>query len=385
MTRILLAPDKFKGSLSAAEVARALAEGLVAVDPSLETVCLPVADGGDGTVDAAVTAGWDRVAVTCSGPTGEAVDTSYARRGDTAVVELASAVGLELLPGARSDALGASTFGLGTVIAHALEAGAGYVSGARRIVVGLGGSASTDGGAGMLTALGARVLDADGSDVARGGGALRGAVQLDVSGLLPSARNALFELACDVDNPLLGRTGAAAVYGPQKGAGPQDLLYLEHGMRQWAHLVRNVIGRDVSGLAGTGAAGGTAFGAIAVLGAVAKPGIETVLELIDFAGALAGADLVVTGEGSLDEQSLYGKAPIGVAHAAREAGVPVITVAGRSVIGLDRLRTHGIVASYALSDLEPDPRISMRDAATLLRDVGRTIATTLCPVSEGIS
>ncbi|WP_032378628.1 glycerate kinase [Rhodococcoides fascians] len=377
MTRILLAPDKFKGSLSAAEVARALAEGLVAVDPSLETVCLPVADGGDGTVDAAVTAGWDRVAVTCSGPTGEAVDTSYARRGDTAVVELASAVGLELLPGGRSDALGASTFGLGTVIAHALEAGAD------RIVVGLGGSASTDGGAGMLTALGARVLDADGSDVARGGGALRGAVQLDVSGLVPSARNAVFELACDVDNPLLGRTGAASVYGPQKGAGPQELLYLEHGMRQWAHLVRNVIGRDVSGLAGTGAAGGTAFGAIAVLGAVAKPGIETVLELIDFGRALASADLVVTGEGSLDEQSLYGKAPIGVAHAAREAGVPVITVAGRSVIGLDRLRTHGVVASYALADLEPDPRISMRDAARLLREVGRMITTT--NISEGIS
>ncbi|GHP17763.1 glycerate kinase [Rhodococcus sp. NKCM2511] len=381
MTRILLVPDKFKGSLSAAGVARALAEGLVAGDPSLETVCLPVADGGDGTVDAAVAAGWDRIAVTCSGPTGEPVETSYARRGDTAVVELASAVGLELLPDGRPDALGASTFGLGTVIAHAL--GAGSVSGARRIVVGLGGSASTDGGAGMLTALGARILDADGNDVALGGGPLRGAVHLDLSGLLPSARNAVFELACDVDNPLLGRTGAAAVYGPQKGAGPQELLYLEHGMRQWAHLVRNAIGRDVSGLAGTGAAGGTAFGAMAVLGAVAKPGIETVLELIDFGSALASADLVVTGEGSLDEQSLYGKAPIGVAHAAREAGVPVITVAGRSVIDLDRLRSHGIVASYALSDLERNPRISMRDAATLLHEVGKTIATT--HISEGIS
>jgi glycerate kinase len=381
MTRILLAPDKFKGSLSAAGVARALAEGLVAGDASLETVCLPVADGGDGTVDAAVAAGWDRIAVTCSGPTGEPVETSYARRGDTAVVELASAVGLELLPDGRPDALGASTFGLGTVIAHAL--GAGSVSGARRIVVGLGGSASTDGGAGMLTALGARILDAEGDDVARGGGALRGAVHLDLSGLLPSARNAVFELACDVDNPLLGVTGAAAVYGPQKGAGPQERLYLEHGMRQWAHLVRNAIGRDVSGLAGTGAAGGTAFGAMAVLGAVAKPGIETVLELIDFGSALASADLVVTGEGSLDEQSLYGKAPIGVAHAAREAGVPVITVAGRSVIDLDRLRSHGIVASYALSDLEPEPRISMRDAATLLHEVGKTMATT--HISEGIS
>ncbi|MEW2017352.1 glycerate kinase [Rhodococcus sp. NPDC076796] len=377
MTRILLAPDKFKGSLSAADVARALASGMLSVDSSLETVCLPVADGGDGTVDAAVTAGWDRMAVTCSGPTGEKVNTSYARRGDTAVVELASAVGLELLPDGRPDALGASTFGLGTVIADALEAGA------ERIVVGLGGSASTDGGAGMLSALGARILDADGNDVALGGGALRGAVHLDLSGILPSARNAVFELACDVDNPLLGATGAAAVYGPQKGAGPQELLYLEHGMRQWAHLVRNAIGRDVSGLAGTGAAGGTAFGAIAVLGAAAKPGIETVLELIDFGSALASADLVVTGEGSLDEQSLHGKAPIGVAHAARAAGVPVITVAGRSVVGLDRLRPYGITASYALADLEPDPRISMRDAARLLHEVGRTLATT--HILEGTS
>ncbi|WP_128645633.1 glycerate kinase [Rhodococcus sp. BS-15] len=377
MTRILLAPDKFKGSLSAADVARALASGMLSVDSSLETVCLPVADGGDGTVDAAVTAGWDRVAVTCSGPTGEPVHTSYARRGATAVVELASAVGLELLPDGRPDSLGASTFGLGTVIADALEAGA------ERIVVGLGGSASTDGGAGMLSALGARIVDADGNDVALGGGALRGAVHLDVSGLMPSARNAVFELACDVDNPLLGRTGAAAVYGPQKGAGPQELLYLEHGMRQWAHLVRNAIGRDVSGLAGTGAAGGTAFGAIAVLGAAAKPGIETVLELIDFGSALASADLVVTGEGSLDEQSLHGKAPIGVAHAARAAGVPVITVAGRNVVGLDRLRPYGITASYALTDLESDPRISMRDAARLLHEVGRTLATT--HILEGTS
>ncbi|MEH6794430.1 MAG: glycerate kinase [Rhodococcus sp. (in: high G+C Gram-positive bacteria)] len=383
MTRILLSPDKFKGSLSAAEVARALASGMLSVDSSLETVCLPVADGGDGTVDAAVAAGWDRVAVTCTGPTGEPVDTSYARRGDTAVVELASAVGLELLPDGNPDALGASTFGLGTVIAHALEAGAGSVSGARRIVVGLGGSASTDGGAGMLTALGARILDADGNDVPLGGGALRGAVQLDLSGVLPSARTAMFELACDVDNPLLGVTGAAAVYGPQKGAGPQELLYLEHGMRQWAHLVRNAIGRDVSGIAGTGAAGGTAFGAIAVLGAVAKPGIETVLELIDFGSAVASADLVITGEGSLDEQSLHGKAPIGVAQAARAAGVPVITVAGRSVIGLDRLRPYGITASYALSDVEPDPRISIRDAARLLHEVGRTMATT--HILEGTS
>ncbi|MGB3369722.1 MAG: glycerate kinase [Rhodococcus sp. (in: high G+C Gram-positive bacteria)] len=382
MTRVLLAPDKFKGSLTALQVADALRDGMLSADPSLGIVSLPVADGGDGTVAAAVSAGWEPVEVSCHGPTGLPVETSYARRGTSAVVELASAVGLELVD--SLDPLGASTFGLGTVMAHALSAGADH------IVLGLGGSASTDGGAGMLQALGARIQGADGNDVVRGGGALRGATRLDASGLHPALRRARIQLACDVDNPLLGPTGASAVYGPQKGAGPQDLLHLDHAMKQWAHVVRSAIGRDLSGVAGAGAGGGTGFGALAVLGADVRPGIGTVLDLIEFHRRLASADLVVTGEGSLDEQSLHGKAPIGVALAARSAGVPVVAVSGRRTVGTDTLREYGVVDSYTLSDLEPDTATSMRDAADLLRRIGEFIA--LSPVvrstihtSEGVS
>ena len=330
---VLLAPDKFKGSLTAAEVADALAEGLAAGNPSWHITCAPVADGGDGTVAAAVAAGWMPVAVKTTGPTGRPIATLYAVRGSTAVVELASAVGLVTLPGGELDPLGASTFGLGTVIRHALD------QGAREIIVGLGGSASTDGGAGMLQALGVRILDAQGNDVEHGGGALRHAARVDLSGLHPAARGAHFQLACDVDNPLLGPNGATAVYAPQKGADAQELVVLEDAMTQWARVVRTATGRDDSHTAGAGAAGGTAFGAMSVLGATTRPGIDTVLDLIDFRRKLAGTDLVITGEGSLDVQSLHGKAPIGVAAAAGEAGVPVLAVAGRSVLSDIQLRT----------------------------------------------
>ena len=365
---VLLAPDKFKGSLTAAEVADALAEGLAAGNPSWSITCAPVADGGDGTVAAAVAAGWLPVAVKTTGPTGRPIATSYAVRGSTAVVELASAVGLVTLPGGELDPLGASTFGLGTVVRHALD------EGAREIIVGVGGSASTDGGAGMLQALGVRILDAQGNDVAPGGAALRQAARVDLSGLHPAARGAHFQLACDVDNPLLGPNGATAVYAPQKGADAEELVVLEDAMTQWARVVRTATGRDDSHTAGAGAAGGTAFGAMSVLGATTRPGIDTVLDLIDFRRKLAGTDFVITGEGSLDVQSLYGKAPIGVAAAAGEAGVPVIAVAGRSVLSDSQLRNAGIRMAYTLADLEPDIHKSIANAAELLRRIGRTIA-----------
>ena len=308
------------------------------------------------------------VAVKTTGPTGRPIATSYAVRGSTAVVELASAVGLVTLPGGELDPLGASTFGLGTVIRHALD------QGAREIIVGLGGSASTDGGAGMLQALGVRILDAQGNDVEHGGGALRHAARVDLSGLHPAARGAHFQLACDVDNPLLGPNGATAVYAPQKGADAEELVVLEDAMTQWARVVRTATGRDDSHTAGAGAAGGTAFGAMSVLGATTRPGIDTVLDLIDFRRKLAGTDLVITGEGSLDAQSLHGKAPIGVAAAAGEAGVPVLAVAGRSVLSDIQLRNAGIRMAYTLAELEPDIHKSIANAAELLRRIGRTIA-----------
>lgn len=368
MTTVLLSPDKFKGSLSAAGVADALARGIADVAPDWVCVRAPIADGGDGTVDAAVAAGWERVAVETTGPTGVPHTTSYARGGPTAVVELASAVGLELLPGREPDALGATTFGLGTVIRHALE------HGAQHIVLGLGGSASTDGGAGMLQALGVTITDRGGEPVRPGGTALLQAARADVSGLLPEARAARFTLACDVDNPLLGPDGAAAVYGPQKGATAAQVTLLDGALRTWADVVAEATVADLRETPGAGAAGGTGFGAMAVLGAVARPGVDIVLELAGFAEKVRAADLVITGEGSLDAQSLHGKAPVGVASAARAAGVPVIAVAGRSALTAEQVHAAGFRRAMALSEIEPDPARSMANAAELLRRIGRSIA-----------
>ena len=366
--KIVIAPDKFKGSLPAAEVADAIAAGLRDEWPEAELVTVPVADGGDGTVDAAVAAGLERVPVTVDGPTGEPVHASYARRGEVAVIELADACGLMRLPGGRPAPLTASSFGCGQVLAAALAAGA------RQIILGVGGSASTDGGAGLLQALGAQVLDARGEPLARGGAALRDVAALDLTGLHPALRVSSVILATDVVNPLTGPDGAAEVYGPQKGASPEQVTELAGGLRRWAAVVAAATGTDRSQAPGAGAAGGVGFAALAVLGAHARPGIELVLDLVDFDAALDGAALVITGEGSLDTQTLAGKAPAGVARAAATRGIPVVAVAGRSTLTEDQLATTGICRVYTLSDLEPDPARSSAQASTLLRRVGRALA-----------
>ena len=367
--RIVIAPDKFKGSLSAAQVAAAIAAGLRAEWPAAELVTIPVADGGDGTVDAAVAAGFERMPVTVAGPTGEPVHTSYARHGETAVVELACACGLMLLPGGRREPLTASSFGAGQVLAAALEVGA------RQIIFGVGGSASTDGGAGLLQALGARALDSLGEPLGRGlGGALRDVASLDLSGLHPALRACSVILATDVTNPLTGPDGAAEVYGPQKGASPAQVSELASGLRRWAAAVAEAVGADWSHAPGAGAAGGVGLAALAVLGAEPRPGIGLVLDLAHFDSALAGAELVITGEGSLDEQSLSGKAPVGVARAAAGHRIPVVAVVGRSTLTESQLAAAGICAVYPLSDLEPDPVRCNTEASALLERVGRAIA-----------
>jgi glycerate 2-kinase len=418
--KIVIAPDKFKGSLPAAEVAAAIAAGLRAGWPEAELVTVPVADGGDGTVDAAVAAGLERVPVTVDGPTGELVRASYARRGEVAVIELADACGLMRLPGGRPAPLTASSFGCGQVLAAALAAGA------RQIILGVGGSASTDGGAGLLQALGARVLDARGEQLGRGGAALREVAALDLTGLHPALREvgapdltglhpALREvgapdltglhpapgevgaldltglhpgrrpssviLATDVVNPLTGPDGAAEVYGPQKGASPEQITELASGLRRWAAVVAAATGTDRSQAPGAGAAGGVGFAALAVLGAQARPGIELVLDLVDFGAALDGAALVIIGEGSLDTQTLAGKAPAGVARAAAGRGIPVVAVAGRSTLTEGQLAGAGISRVYTLSDLEPDPARSSAQASTLLRRVGQALARELQAVT----
>ena len=339
-----------------------------------------MADGGDGTVDAAVAAGFARVPVTATGPTGQPVSTGYARRDDLALVELATVCGLERLPGGRLEPLVSSSYGVGEVMRAALAAGA------RELVLALGGSASTDGGAGMLQALGARVLGARGEPLGRGGGALGAATGLDLtalvgSGLVPSgldlpgldpaAGAAQVTLAVDVQNPLTGPDGAAAVFGPQKGATPEQVARLDDALRRWAGLVAGATGHDWSQAPGAGAAGGVGFAALAVLGAQQRSGIDMILDLVGFDAALDGADLVVTGEGSLDTQSLAGKAPVGVARAAAARGIPVVAVAGRSTLTSEQARAAGITAIHPLSGLEPDLARSMAGAAALLERIAR--------------
>ncbi len=367
--RVLIAPDKFKGSVTAAEAATALRAGLLGSRPDLKVVLLPVADGGEGTVDAAISAGYQTMPVVAEGPTGEAVDTCFAVLDGTAVVELADVAGLRRLPGDKAP-LTASSYGVGQVIAAALDAGA------TTIVLGIGGSSSTDGGAGMLQALGVRLAGQDGTDLERGGAALAGLMEIDLAGLdrrLRPGGGSTVLVASDVNNPLLGLSGAAAVFGPQKGATPAEVEILDAALARFAAATASVTGLDLAGAAGAGAAGGTGFGALAYLGAKLVPGVDLVLDLIGFDDALAGAGLVITGEGSMDTQSLGGKAPIGVARAAARHGVPVVAVAGQVRLSAEEVTGAGFAAVYALTDTEPDRAASMARAEELLRQVGAQI------------
>ncbi|GII04968.1 glycerate kinase [Planobispora takensis] len=410
---VVIAPDKFKGSLTAAEVAARVAAGL---GPGVATVALPVADGGDGTVAAVVACGFEPVEVEVTGPVGEPVRAVYAWRDagtgsspsgagavevPTAVIELAEASGLRRLPAAGSGSsagsegsgagpaahggvelapLTATSRGTGELIAHAVRRGA------RRVVLGLGGSACTDGGTGMMSALGVRFLDAEGGELPPGGAALRELDRIDTSGL-PDIGGVEFVVASDVDNPLLGPYGAAAVYGPQKGASPEDVRLLDGALARLAAVAAHTHGlvgaiehdevvrpMGVAGQPGAGAAGGVGFAALAFLRAEIRPGIEYLLDLLGFRDLLDGARLVITGEGSLDEQTLRGKAPAGVAAAAVKAGVPVVAVCGRRALGEEELRAAGIEAAYALTDIEPDPERCIAEAGPLLERVAARLA-----------
>ncbi|ARZ67006.1 glycerate kinase [Streptomyces sp. HU2014] len=364
--RVLIAADKFKGSLTAAQVAEHLTAGLrAAAGPGLHVTALPVADGGDGTVDAALAAGFERREARVTGPLGEPVTAAYALRAGTAVVEMAEASGLRHTRGALAP-LTATTYGTGELLRAALDAGA------RTVVLGVGGSATTDGGAGALSALGARLLDAAGDPVGPGGAALAGLVTADLTGLDPRLRSTRLVLASDVDNPLTGPHGAAAVYGPQKGASADDVAVLDAALGRYAAVLD---GGALAGAPGAGAAGGLGYGALAGLGAAFRPGIEVMLDVLGFPAALESADLVITGEGSLDAQTLHGKAPAGVAAAARARGVPVVAVCGRVSLPEETLRSAGFRRVYALTDLEPDPSRCMTLAGPLLERLAGRIAT----------
>ncbi|MFF5920705.1 glycerate kinase [Streptomyces flavochromogenes] len=370
VAHVLVAADKFKGSLTAVQVAERVTAGLRRVIPELTVETLPVADGGDGTVAAAVAAGFERREVQVTGPLGEQVTAAFALRDTTAVVEMAEASGLQLLPAGVFAPLTATTYGSGELLRAALDAGA------TTVVFGVGGSATTDGGAGMLAALGARFLDASGAPVGPGGAALADLATADLTGLDPRFASVDLILASDVDNPLTGPKGAPAVYGPQKGATPDDVRTLDAALAHFATVLEKAIGPKAAEAAvapGAGGAGGIGYGAL-ILGASFRPGIELMLEVLGFAPALERATLVITGEGSLDEQTLHGKAPAGVAAAARAAGKEVVAVCGRLALPPEALGTAGIRRAYALSALEPDPAKSMANAGPLLEEASADIA-----------
>ncbi|WP_051442292.1 glycerate kinase [Arthrobacter sp. H14] len=372
--RVVIAPDKFKGSLSAPQVADCLETGLLAAYPAITVDKAPMADGGEGTLDAAVAAGFTLHKVTVAGPTGQPLQAPVAVRGREAVVEMAVASGLSVLPGGILRARDATSLGTGQLIRFCLDAGC------NRIVLGVGGSASTDGGAGLLTGLGAIMLDADGRELPPGGAALTSLARIDLSGLDRRLADVEVTLAADVDNPLLGANGAAAVFGPQKGATADDVAGLDAALAQFARVLARGTGPlavELLSAPGAGAAGGVGYAAMAVLNAQRRAGIDVVLGLTGLAAKLQGADMVITGEGSLDEQSLGGKTPLGVAKAAAAAGVPVMAVCGRTPLSPAQLEVAGFVRTFALTDMQPDVQKCMTEAAGLLEQVGREIGTAL--------
>jgi glycerate 2-kinase len=332
--RVVIGPDKFKGSLTAAEAARAMAEGWRRGDPGAEIHEAPIADGGEGTLEALVAALGGRVERTrVSGPLGDPVEAEFGLAdtadGLVAIVEMARASGLHLVPEDRRDPLRATTFGTG----EAIRAACGH--GPRRVLVCIGGSATNDAGGGMAQALGVRLLDEEGHDLPPGGAALERLARIDLTGLDPAVRGVEVVVATDVRNPLIGPQGASAVYGPQKGAAPEDVAALERALGHFAAVVHRDLGLDLRHEPGAGAAGGLGAGLVAFLGARLRPGFEVVAEVLSLGRRLEAADVAVTGEGNYDRQTEFGKAPAGFLRMARESGCRTVLVAGRVDPGVD--------------------------------------------------
>ena len=369
--RVVIAPDSFKESLSAVEACDAIAAGLRRAWPDAELHLVPMADGGEGTVEAFVTAaGGEYVHANVTGPLGEPVSARYAivAGGETAIIEMAAASGLPLVRRERRDVGRATTYGTGELIDHALA------QGARRVMVGLGGSATCDGGAGMAQALGFALLDEDGAPLPPGGLALtrlriiRRPIEREI------IERATFTAICDVDNPLCGPRGAARVYGPQKGADPPTVAALDEALAHFAKVVADQLGVDVREVPGTGAAGGLGAGMIGFLGAELVRGVDAVAEVCKLEEKLARADLVITGEGRMDAQSANGKTPVGVARLARRAGVPVLALAGALGDGYEAVYAAGIDTVFPILSKPVSLDDALANAARYLSDAAERAA-----------
>ncbi|MTD37113.1 glycerate kinase [Erwinia sp. CPCC 100877] len=372
--KIVIAPDSWKESLSALEVADCIEQGFREIFPGARYICLPVADGGEGTVEAMIAAtGGRRVSLQVTGPLGERVAAFYGLSGDgdCAFIEMAAASGLALLPMAQRNPLTTTSWGTGELICHALE------SGVKQIIIGIGGSATNDGGAGMLQALGVSLRDAQGRELERGGAALARLSAIDIRGLRPELARCHIDVACDVTNPLTGERGASAVFGPQKGATPEMVAQLDAALENFARVVALELGIEIQNLPGGGAAGGMGAALYAFCGARLRPGVEIVTSALKLEEQVRDADLVITGEGRIDSQSIQGKVPFGVAQIARRHGKPVIAIAGSLVPDVGVVHQHGINAVFSVINSVCSLEEALDNAAQNLRATARNVAAAL--------
>ncbi len=362
--KILIAPDSFKGSNSSLKVAEAIEEGVYRVFPDAEIEKVPIADGGEGTVEALVQANeGEMLHLSVKGPLGDPVESFYGIVDEgTAVIEMAAASGLDLVPEERRDVRRASTYGTGELILHALE------QGVEEIILAIGGSATNDGGTGMASALGYRFLDEQGSELPPGGAGLKQLAKIDDSRVDPRVKAAQFRVACDVSNPLTGERGASAVYGPQKGAAPQDVKELDAALQKLADVVQKQFNLDAEETPGAGAAGGLGYGLMVFCGASLEKGIDIVLDAVNFDERLEHKDLVITGEGKIDGQTAYGKLPVGVAYRAKQKGVPVLVIAGDIGDGIEAVYDVGIDAVMSSVNRAMSLKEAMGRSSELLID-----------------
>ena len=372
--KIVIAPDSYKESLSALEVANAIEQGFREIWPDADYVKLPVADGGEGTVEAMVAATAGRIVdVDVTGPLGKTVTAFFGLSGDerTAFIEMAAASGLEQVPVALRDPLKTTSWGTGELIRHALDAGVDH------IIIGLGGSATNDGGAGMVQALGAKLLDARQNEIGKGGAALDALTRIDISQLDPRLAACRIEVACDVTNPLTGKEGASAVFGPQKGATVETIDRLDTALAHYAQIITRDLEVDVLELAGGGAAGGMGAALYAFCGAQLRRGIEIVTDALQLDACVADADLVVTGEGRMDSQTIHGKVPVGVAKVAKRHHKPVIGIAGSLTADVGIVHEHGLDAVFSVIYTICTLDDALKNAAENVRMTARNVAATL--------
>ena len=343
--KIVIAPDSFKESLTALEAAESIENGFKRVLPHAEYIKVPMADGGEGTVQSLVDAtGGKIIQKQVTGPLGQPVEAFFGLLGDgeTAVIEMAAASGIHLVPGNKRNPLVTTTRGTGELIAACLDHGVNH------IIIGIGGSATNDGGAGMAKALGAKLLNKDGVEIGEGGGSLAELDSIDISVLDPRLKHLKIEVACDVDNPLTGEKGASAIFGPQKGATPEMVLQLDENLAHYASIIKRDLGKSIKDVAGAGAAGGLGGGLLAFLPTELKRGIDIVISASGLLEIVKDADLVITGEGKIDSQTIFGKTPIGVAKTAKKYGVPVIGIAGNIARDSEVVYEHGIDALFSI-------------------------------------